>query len=38
MTDHIKADIDPEKAPETAENIKEYVRKYGVAGLTTDNP
>ncbi|KDB38319.1 hypothetical protein H112_00619, partial [Trichophyton rubrum D6] len=24
-TDHIKADIDPEKAPETAINIREYV-------------
>ncbi|EFQ97990.1 hypothetical protein MGYG_01026 [Nannizzia gypsea CBS 118893] len=35
MTEHIKADIDPEKAPETAENIREYVRKHGAAGLTT---
>lgn len=38
MTDHIKADIGVEKAPETAKNIREYVRKYGVAGLTTDYP
>ncbi|KAM5492007.1 hypothetical protein MaudMau93_001757 [Microsporum audouinii] len=35
MAQHFKADIDPERAPETAENIREYVRKYGTSGLTT---
>ncbi|KAM5471335.1 hypothetical protein MauCBS54593_003675 [Microsporum audouinii] len=34
MTKHIKAEIDPEKAPQTAENIREYVRNHGAAGLT----
>ncbi|KAM5449467.1 hypothetical protein MaudCBS49596_004948 [Microsporum audouinii] len=35
MTKHIKAEIDPEKAPQTAENIREYVRNHRAAGLTT---
>lgn len=35
MAQHIKAEIDPAKAPETSNNIREYVRRYGTAGLTT---
>lgn len=35
MVEHIYALIDPRRAPETAENIREYVRQHGPAGMTT---
>jgi len=31
---HVDANIDPAKAPETVENLKDYVRKHGPEGLT----
>lgn len=35
MVEHIYALIDPRRTPETAENIREYVRQHGRAGMTT---
>lgn len=31
----VKADIDPKKAPATAENIRGYVHKYGTRSMST---
>ena len=32
---HVRADIDPEKAPETVANIREHAAKYGGETMTT---
>ena len=32
---HVRADIDPENAPETAANIREHVAEYGAETMTT---
>jgi hypothetical protein len=33
--DHVDANIDPNKAPETAENMRQHVAQYGAASMTT---